>query len=146
MALYGDAKREYDKRWMAQRRASFFDGKCCIKCGSIDQLELDHIDPKIKISHRIWSWSKVNQEKELIKCQVLCHVCHQIKSIEESRKSQQYDDDSICRAGHNLAEVGTYKYPKKNNGVHIQCRYCHHIASAIRRGTKIKTINEWISK
>jgi len=51
-----------------------------LKCGSWKKLELDHIDPKTKESHKIWSWSEERRNKELKKCQVLCYDCHNIKS------------------------------------------------------------------
>ncbi len=56
MALTGDKKRKYDREWVAKRRAKFFDDKKCKHCGSTENLELDHINPKTKISHSIWSW------------------------------------------------------------------------------------------
>lgn len=40
------------------------------------QLEIDHIDPRQKLSHRIWSWSPARREAELGKCQVLCQKHH----------------------------------------------------------------------
>jgi hypothetical protein len=52
----------------------------CVKCGSWNNLNVDHIDPKLKVSHRIWSWSKERREIELAKCQVLCEPCHWIKT------------------------------------------------------------------
>src|ERR1700745_656671 len=75
-------KKEYGRQWVANRRIEFFkDKKCSVWwCGSSTKLELDHIDPTQKISHRIWSWSKVRRESELTKCQVLCDKCHNAKS------------------------------------------------------------------
>ena len=61
---------------MKSRRDSFFKDKRCIKCNSVERLELDYIDPKLKVSHRIWSWSKERQNVEIAKCQVLCYDCH----------------------------------------------------------------------
>lgn len=65
---------------MKKRRATFFLNKSCIRCGSTSNLELDHINPKEKVSHRIWSWTKVKQDVELAKCQVLCITCHKNKT------------------------------------------------------------------
>jgi hypothetical protein len=58
-------------------------GPC--KCGSCDQLEVDHIDPTTKVSHRIWSWSEKRRCEELKKCQVLWK-CHIEKSADEARQ------------------------------------------------------------
>lgn len=78
-----NARREYQRAWMAERRAEFFKGKCCKVCGKTDKLELDHVDPKQKVSHNIWSWSDSRRNAELAKCQVLCFDCHKKKTIRE---------------------------------------------------------------
>ncbi len=74
-------RRAYARQWMARRRAEYFKDKKCAKCSSIHNLELDHIDPTSKVSHKIWSWSKERREIELVKCQVLCEKCHKKKTI-----------------------------------------------------------------
>ena len=58
----------------------------CKKCGSADELEVDHIDPSKKVSHNIWSWAKKRRLSELAKCQVLCHDCHAEKTTKYHRK------------------------------------------------------------
>lgn len=68
---------------MAERRAEFFKDKQCIECGSTMELELDHIDPNEKVSHRIWSWSQARREVEIAKCQVLCKECHKRKTASQ---------------------------------------------------------------
>lgn len=74
----------YDK--IRLRRIEWFSKNGpCSKCGSLDRLELDHVDPKDKIHHCIWSWSEERREAELSKCQVLCHNCHLEKSISETK-------------------------------------------------------------
>jgi rRNA maturation endonuclease Nob1 len=54
----------------------------CKLCGSKEDLEVDHIDAKKKVSHRIWCWSLPRREAELKKCRVLCRSCHQKKTAE----------------------------------------------------------------
>lgn len=71
------AQREYQKRWMAKRRAAWFEGKTCSDCGFSDGLEIHHIDPGKKVSHALWSWSKDKRDAELSKCEVLCRDCHE---------------------------------------------------------------------
>lgn len=75
-----EAQREYQRQWIAARRAKWFEGKACIDCGGTDDLELDHRDPTQKVSHRIWSWSWERIEAEAAKCDVRCHDCHERKS------------------------------------------------------------------
>ena len=72
---------EYQRVWLQRRRESFFKDKCCVVCGSKDNLELDHIDPKKKVTHRIWSWSAARRSVELAKCQVLCKDHHARKTL-----------------------------------------------------------------
>lgn len=55
----------------------------CKECGSHKRLEIDHIDPKNKVHHSIWTWSKVRRKAELNKCQVLCFLCHRLKTNRE---------------------------------------------------------------
>lgn len=58
----------------------------CRRCQSWDNLEVDHVEPGVKMAHSIWSWSQIRRERELAKCQPLCRTCHKIKSAEHSRK------------------------------------------------------------
>jgi hypothetical protein len=73
--------RAYQIQWAKNHRNEYMTGKSCVRCGSVDGLEIDHIDPSTKVSHRIWSWSKLRRNEELDKCQVLCHDCHQQKTV-----------------------------------------------------------------
>ena len=63
--------REYKRRWAAARRAEWMAGKSCVQCGSTQSLEVDHIDPTLKVTHSVWSWSIPRRTVELAKCQVL---------------------------------------------------------------------------
>lgn len=60
-------------------------GGACIKCGAIEDLEIDHIDRTTKsfdpLSKICLSWEKL--EVELGKCQLLCKVHHKEKSVQE---------------------------------------------------------------
>jgi len=64
------------RRVYKQRREEFFADKCCIDCGSGIFLEIDHVDPKTKVTHRIWLHAKERREQELQKCVVRCQSCH----------------------------------------------------------------------
>ncbi len=60
-------------------------GGKCSSCGSVDNLEFDHINPKNKSFHisALWSISKQKFLIELKKCQLLCSTCHKIKTSAE---------------------------------------------------------------
>jgi phage terminase large subunit GpA-like protein len=87
MGYTGDKKREYDRQWVAKRRAEFFADKVCTNCGSTSRLELHHPDPSKKTGNAIWSWSKERREEEISKCVILCHSCHKEISDEQMRKT-----------------------------------------------------------
>lgn len=72
-----EEQREYQRRWVARRRAEFFADKSCERCGATDDLHIHHRDPKQKVHHAIWSWRDVRRLAELAKCEVLCRPCHQ---------------------------------------------------------------------
>jgi len=88
MPLAGEAKRAYQRKWIAARRVAFFQDKRCVQCGGTERLELDHIDPARKITHNIWSWSQPRRETELQKCRVLCEGCHEKRTTEQKQERQ----------------------------------------------------------
>lgn len=63
--------REYQRVWMAQRRAEFFAGKCCVECGSIEDLQLARLESGLSL-RGIWSWAAERRNKVLEQCRVLC--------------------------------------------------------------------------
>ena len=84
---YSDKRqqREFQRKRVAAKRAAWvkkFGGRCK-RCDSTEELQFDHIDAKKKVSHRIWSWSDRRISAEIVKCQLLCRVCHQKKTNEE---------------------------------------------------------------
>lgn len=83
-ARFRTAHPHYDRDRVAVERANWFLGKKCEWCGSDRLLELDHIDPGLKVSHRIFSWKPQRRATELAKCRVLCRFCHR----EHSRQQQ----------------------------------------------------------
>jgi hypothetical protein len=54
----------------------------CRRCGTWDDLEVDHVDPKTKSFSVTFTEGKARLEAELAKCQVLCVPCHIQKAIE----------------------------------------------------------------
>ncbi len=85
-----EKQRAYQRVWWRGRRAAWvaLNGPC-VKCGSHLNLEVDHIDPEAKVSHKVWSWAKPRREAELAKCQVLCRECHILKTHGERRHGTQ---------------------------------------------------------
>lgn len=80
-----EKQREYQRQWIAKRRAEYFSDKKCVVCGSKKNLELDHINPTDKKMNpsALWSLSESNQKRidELAKCQVLCKSHHKDKTL-----------------------------------------------------------------
>ncbi len=77
---------EYMKARWGERRAkaiAYLGGKC-VRCGTADLLEFDHIDPETKEASiaKASSWSEYRFYLELDKCQLLCKDCHKKKTIE----------------------------------------------------------------
>lgn len=114
-----DKRREYNRLWMRKRRESYFNGKSCAWCGDTEDLELDHIDPNMKTSHRIWSWSEERRAAELAKCQPLCTPCHMQKTMSE-KCTAKHGTISMhklgcrcdpCKLAHNQ-NVNEYRYRK----------------------------------
>lgn len=68
------------RRIRARRDAWFAIHGPCAHCGNASNLEVDHIDPSQKVSHRIWTWTPARLNAELVKCQVLCRNCNENKN------------------------------------------------------------------
>lgn len=66
-------------------------GKECATCKSTVDLQIDHINRKLKSFNisKVWSTTDTNLLKEeLTKCQTLCKSCHKEKTIFESKIDQ----------------------------------------------------------
>lgn len=101
---YADPVRqaEYQREWTARRRARWLAGKVCVICGSTEDLQVDHIDPRTKVSHHVWSWSQARREAELAKCQVLCGPHHKEKTKRENYPEMHGHNRYVkhgCRCG-----------------------------------------------
>jgi hypothetical protein len=106
---------KYQREWMARRRAKYLEGKKCKHCGGEENLVFHHRDPKIKESHRIWSWAIPRLEAELKKCVVLCRTCHYVVHRTTTHGTRNMYDRYGCR-----------------------CQACIDAASADRRRRKLK--------
>lgn len=78
----------------------------CVTCGSWENLQIDHIDPKTKLERpaRLKYRSPRFREAELAKCQALCERCH----IEKSAVDRGYPliPDSTIREIRDLQKQG----------------------------------------
>jgi 5-methylcytosine-specific restriction endonuclease McrA len=88
---YNEYMRQYMKGWYDRRRAQaivYLGGKC-VRCGSAENLQFDHIDPSTKVAalSSLWTASEERFQAELKKCQLLCENCHLAKTVEEKLKS-----------------------------------------------------------
>lgn len=117
---------EYQRTWVAARRAAWFADKYYVRCGSREDLELDHIDPSTKESHNIWSWSEVRRDAEIAKCQVLCKSCHLLKTISES---QQW----TCRRCGGRKN-GSFR--RSNGTTELRCLPCHREKEQTRKAKR----------
>lgn len=110
-----EKQREYQRELLKNRRFEWIaENGPCRQCGSSENLQIDHIDKSTKISHRIWSWSKLRREVELEKCQVLCSSCHFAKTALENQRPIPHGTDSAytkrscrcnsCREAHRVAK------------------------------------------
>lgn len=76
-------------------------GGRCRSCGTVDNLEIDHIDRKTKsfnISEK-WSHSWESILPEIDKCQLLCGPCHKEKTKEVDGFKSEHGKFSMYRHG-----------------------------------------------
>jgi len=106
-----DKQKEYQKNWYHKRRNEFFKDKLCVQCDSKDNLELDHINPMEKITHKIFFWCKEKFDKENEKCQILCNKCHKLKTRKEKAKLTEVEVKEIRRL-YETEKISTYKLAK----------------------------------
>ena len=76
-----ERQREYLREWIRALTEGLAGGERPVPpMWLVERLEVDHIDPTTKVSHRLWSYSVARRDDELAKCQVLCHACHAEKT------------------------------------------------------------------
>ncbi len=138
-----EQQREYQRQWMADRRKASLAslGDACVKCGSSEKLELDHINPKEKVTHRIVSWTREKQVGELKKCQLLCERCHREKTTEEIRKHPNERGEYECSKCHAFYPPdGFHKTHSRILGISNACKICRNAQSRLRDRRKDKSL------
>jgi hypothetical protein len=90
MSYSAEANKEYLNERYERQRQTFFTwlgGAYCVRCGSTENLQIDHIDYRKKKMDvgRLWPLSELGKVfVELQKCQVLCDPCHRKKTAAEN--------------------------------------------------------------
>lgn len=93
-----ELRREYQRTWVAARRAEWFADKSCARCGATDDLHIHHRDPAQKVAHAVWSWREERRLVELAKCDVLCRGCHESHhSLERQQHGTRRRYQAGCR-------------------------------------------------
>ena len=98
---YARVQANYEQTKYAQRRqyaVSKLGGRC-VRCGSTENLEFDHIDESTKFANisDLMRMSIELLDAELAKCQLLCHDCHMQKTYEEKHSKRPFKEDDIIR-------------------------------------------------
>lgn len=116
MALRNKEKyNEYMKAYMLKRyhehkrkTIEYLGGKC-VCCGSTENLQIDHKDPKLKelSLNKLWSRKGQMVQNEIEKCQLLCYACHLNKSKSERSLGNIYKE-VVCNCGKTLTSIKQY--------------------------------------
>lgn len=113
-------------------------GGKCAKCGSVDRLEFDHIDPATKVApiSSMAAQARAAVLKELAKCQLLCKTCHTAKSI---------TDRGLKPAEHGtqIMYTGTGNPNGRKPCRCVPCSTAHRIyerALRVRRGQRVVSL------
>lgn len=83
-----ERQRLIDERRYREKRPQVLQmlGGACSQCGAITSLEIDHVDPTQKlfdVSRKLKSMQPRKLKAELLKCQLLCAKCHDLKTTLE---------------------------------------------------------------
>lgn len=157
-SLHGDMpykdkekQREYQKKWIAQRRRDYLLGKECFNCGSKEDLQLDHIDPSQKRYNpaQLWGMSELNENRiaELDKCQILCLPCHEEKTFGVGGDLHSImtttSDTMVCGRGHDMNKGGFKRNVQKSGFTSRQCLYCSYVNRKVREGQPYASFQEY---
>lgn len=115
---YNSHMRAYLKVRYKARRADAIArlGGVCVTCGTQENLQFDHTDPKTKENDVSVIWNSPKFWTELEKCQILCATCHLAKTTENDETTNN---------------LGVSKYPTRHGnykGYNLdgcRCVLCH---------------------
>lgn len=121
---YNSHYREVQRRKYKKRKQLAYDvvGRECVNCGSVDDIQFDHIDPATKnftICSKIGNAPWDLLEEELEKCQPLCKPCHIEKTLEENGGAAKHGSLGMyrnhgcrCRSCKKANSVNSGRYRK----------------------------------
>jgi hypothetical protein len=96
---YAEVQSNYEHNKYAERKSSAIEklGGKCVRCGSTDNLEFDHIDETTKFANMsdIFRMRQELIDAKLDKCQLLCHNCHMQKTYEERHARRPFSEKDI---------------------------------------------------
>ena len=77
MTYSPERMKSYQRKWIAGRK-EYYKTKMgpCLFCDTEENIEIHHLDPSRKESHKIFSWREDRIEAELKQCIALCKGCH----------------------------------------------------------------------
>jgi 5-methylcytosine-specific restriction endonuclease McrA len=110
-ACYNEYHARYQRELHARRRDQVIKalGGCCQRCGSVLRLEIDHIDARTKrFDVSVLFRRSVLLAAELAKCQLLCHDCHRIKTVECGEAGGGWNKNMSGEIPHGTSSGYTY--------------------------------------
>ena len=106
-------------------------GGKCVECGSVDNLEFDHIDEntkKFEVGRRVRGLFSEEFQIELKKCQLLCKQCHRKKSASQSKLRYSWNRN-------------TWHHGLTGYGLGCRCDICKIIQSTRKKELRKKCKN-----
>lgn len=86
---------KYREARLAQARAYL--GGCCVDCGTVEDLNFDHVDRATKVENvtKLADGSKKAFWAEVRKCVLRCVPCHKAKSSAGRENNQRFTADEV---------------------------------------------------
>jgi hypothetical protein len=110
---------EYMRSYMENRRRdrkaalTWLLGGSCQRCSCVDGLEFDHVNPTRKsfeVSGRAMDKAWETLVKEAMKCQLLCHPCHVLKTSKEWKSGVHVPHNKVADPGHGSGQLYAKPY------------------------------------
>jgi hypothetical protein len=133
-----------------RRYKSWFDGKCCEKCGETnpDHLQAAHITREGKDVSPGKAQSIEAVDNEVPKCKVLCNICHQQETAIENGTSS----NAWVRSAHEMVDndklrVGKCaRCPRLVTPETVQCFHYDHLNSKDPDEQKVRSVSGMINR